>query len=277
MAPTELKELKTQLQELLDKGFIRPSTSSWGAPALFVKKKEGTLRLCIDYRKLNQVTVKNRYPLPRIDDLFDQLRGATCFSKIDLRSGYHQLRIQDEDIAKTAFRTRYSHYEFKELNLRQCQWMEYLEDYKFTLQYHPGKANVVADALSRKDRAQKVKTAIKEWEMVDTLNEFNLRSSSENGNARLYALVTEPALLQEILLAQTFEQNCEFVRHRIREGKAVPRWTIEENNSLRFKGKVFVPNVGTLREDVLPVAHHSNFAVHPGGTKMYHDLQRTYW
>ncbi|KAA0053259.1 pol protein [Cucumis melo var. makuwa] len=112
MAPAELKELKVQLQELLDKGFIRPSVSPYGGPILFVKKKDGSMRLCIDYRELNKVTVKNKYPLPRIDDLFDQLKGATVFSKIDLRSGYHQLRIKDSHVPKTAFRSRYGHYEF---------------------------------------------------------------------------------------------------------------------------------------------------------------------
>ena len=112
MAPTELKELKTQLQELLDKGFIRPSVSPWGAPVLFVKKKDGTLRMCIDYRQINKVTVKNKYPLPRIEDLFDQLRGARVFSKIDLRSGYYQLRVKEVDFSKTAIRTRYGIYEF---------------------------------------------------------------------------------------------------------------------------------------------------------------------
>ncbi|KAA0042118.1 pol protein [Cucumis melo var. makuwa] len=112
MAPTELKELKVQLQELLDKGFIRPSVSPWGAPVLFVKKKDGSMHLCIDYQELNKVTIKNRYPLPRIDNLFDQLQGATVFSKIDLRSGYHQLRIKDGDVPKTVFRSRYGHYEF---------------------------------------------------------------------------------------------------------------------------------------------------------------------
>ena len=91
MAPAELRELKAQLQDLLDKGFVRPSVSPWGAPVLFVKKKDGTMRMCIDYRQLNQVTIKNKYPLPRIDELFDQLQGAQYFSKIDLRSGYHQL------------------------------------------------------------------------------------------------------------------------------------------------------------------------------------------
>eukprot|EP00253_Pinus_taeda_P022178 PITA_22178 len=112
MSVPELTELKMQLQELLDKNYIRPSVSPWGAPILFVKKKDGTLRMCIDYRQLNKLTIKNKYPLPRIDELFDQVKGATVFSKIDLRSGYHQIRIKEEDIAKTAFRTRYRHYEF---------------------------------------------------------------------------------------------------------------------------------------------------------------------
>ncbi|KAB2625910.1 S ribonuclease [Pyrus ussuriensis x Pyrus communis] len=112
MAPAELRELKVQLQELVDKGFIQPRTSPWGAPVLFVRKKDGTLTLCIDYRQLNRVTIKNRYPLPRIDDLFDQLRGACVFSKINLRSSYYQLKISRDDVPKTTFRTRYGHYEF---------------------------------------------------------------------------------------------------------------------------------------------------------------------
>ena len=102
MTPFELQELRVQLQELLDKGFIRPSTSPWGTPVLFAKKKDKTIRLCIDYRHLNRVTIMNRYPLPRIDDLFDQLRGAQVYSKINLRTGYHQLRV----------RMCYGHFEF---------------------------------------------------------------------------------------------------------------------------------------------------------------------
>nr|GEX93555.1 putative reverse transcriptase domain-containing protein [Tanacetum cinerariifolium] len=113
LAPSEMKELAEQLQELFDKGFIRPSSSPWGAPVLFVKKKDGSFRMCIDYRKLNKLLVKNRYLLPRIDYLFDQLQGSSVYSKIDLRSGYHQLRFRKEDIPKTAFRTRYGHYEFQ--------------------------------------------------------------------------------------------------------------------------------------------------------------------
>ncbi|GJS53782.1 putative reverse transcriptase domain-containing protein [Tanacetum coccineum] len=112
LAHSEWEELSGQLKELQDKGFIRPSSSPWGAPVLFVKKKDGSFRMCIDYRELNKLTVKNRYPLPRIDDLFDQLQGSQFFSKIDLRSGYHQLRVHEDDIPKTAFRTRYGHFEF---------------------------------------------------------------------------------------------------------------------------------------------------------------------
>ncbi|GJS89193.1 putative reverse transcriptase domain-containing protein [Tanacetum coccineum] len=112
LAPSEMKEFSEQLKELLEKGFIRPSSSPWGAPVLFIKKKGGSFRMCIDYHELNKLTVKNRYPLPRIDDLFDQLQGSSVYSKIDLRSGYHQLRVREEDIPITAFRTRYSHYEF---------------------------------------------------------------------------------------------------------------------------------------------------------------------
>ncbi|GKF26166.1 putative reverse transcriptase domain-containing protein, partial [Tanacetum coccineum] len=113
LSSSELKELSDQLQELSDKGFIRPSSSPWGAPVLFVKKKDGSFRMCIDYRELNKLTMKNRYPLPRIDNLFDQLQGSSVYFKIDLRSGYHQLWVREEDIPKTAFRTRYGHYEFQ--------------------------------------------------------------------------------------------------------------------------------------------------------------------
>ncbi|GKA52803.1 putative reverse transcriptase domain-containing protein, partial [Tanacetum coccineum] len=112
LAPSKMEELSGQLKELQDKGFIQLSSSPWGAPVLFVKKKDGSFRMCIDYRELNKLTIKNRYPLPRIDDLFDQLQGSQYFSKIDLRSGYHHLRVHEDDIPKITFRTHYGHIEF---------------------------------------------------------------------------------------------------------------------------------------------------------------------
>ena len=112
MSYPKLDELKKQIQEFLDQGIIRPSHSPYGAPILFVKKKEGTLRMCVDYKALNKITIKNRYPLPRIEELLDRLQGAKYFSKIDLRSGYHQIQVADTDISKTAFRTRYGPFEF---------------------------------------------------------------------------------------------------------------------------------------------------------------------
>src|SRR5690348_16016521 len=112
MPPAELAELKKQLQEMLDKGFIRPSTSPWGCPALFVKKKDESLILCVDYHPLNAVTIKNKYPLPHIDVLFDQLVGAKIFSKIDLHSGYHEIKVRASDILNTAFSIRYELYEY---------------------------------------------------------------------------------------------------------------------------------------------------------------------
>jgi hypothetical protein len=118
MSPVEMKELKIQLQGLLNKGYIRPSTLTWGCSALFVEKKDKELCLCVDYRPLNVVTIKNKYPLPRIVILFNQLAGAQVLSKIDLRSGYHQIKICAEDIPKTAFTTRYGLYEYLIMSFR---------------------------------------------------------------------------------------------------------------------------------------------------------------
>jgi hypothetical protein len=123
----ELVELKKQIDELLEKGYIRPSTSSWAALVLFVEKKDGRNRMCIDYRALNEVTIKNKYPMPRIEDLFDQLRGASVFSKIDMRSGYHQLRIRPSDVPKTTFTTKYGLYEF--MYLMNTVFMGYLDKF----------------------------------------------------------------------------------------------------------------------------------------------------
>src|SRR3954463_4418037 len=145
MAPCELAELKIQLEALLAKGFIRPSSSPWGCPVLLVTKKDGTERMCVDYRPLNLATIKNKYPLPRISDLCDQLDGSSAFSKMDLRLGYHQIKIRNEDIPKTAFTTRYGLYDYPVIffclpnppatfsRMMNSIFMEYL--YKFVVVY----------------------------------------------------------------------------------------------------------------------------------------------
>ncbi|KAL6331976.1 hypothetical protein AAG906_020329 [Vitis piasezkii] len=503
--PLELKELKTSLDELLGKGFIRPSTSPWGAPVLFVKKKDGTLRLCIDYRKLNRVTVKNKYPLPRIDDLFDQLKGAKYFSKIDLRTGYHQLRVREEDVSKTAFRTRYGHYEFlvmpfgltnapaafmdlmnrvfrayldqfvivfvddiliysrsleehkqhlvttlgtlrrhqlygkldksefwlTEVNFlghvvseagiavdhskveavqewqrptnvfevrsflglagyyrrfvedfsriaapmtrltrkgvkfdwnEECEnafqelkrklttapvltapisgelfmiycdastvglgcvlmqqgkvvayasrqlkqdmsgiiqdmiwnticmekfevysitrarrWMETLEDYDFALHYHPGKANVVADALSRKSYGQISSLGLREFEMYAVIEDFELCLSQEGRGPCLYSISARPMVIQRIVEAQVHDEFLEKVKAQLVAGEIDENWSMYEDGSVRFKGRLCVPKDVELRNELLADAHRAKYTIHPGNTKMYQDLKRQFW
>ncbi|KAI3792869.1 hypothetical protein L2E82_06760 [Cichorium intybus] len=473
LAPSEMKEMVSQLQELLNKSFIRPSSSPWGAPVLFVKKKDGSMRMCIDYRELNKVTIKNKYPLPRIDDLFDQLQGASCFSKIDLRSGYHQLKVRGEDVAKTAFRTRYGHYEFMvmpfgltnapaafmdlmnrvcrpfldrsvivfiddiliyskskdehekhlreildllrrvkryakfskcefwldevqflghvickdgvkvdpskveavmnweipkspteirsflglagyyrrfiqdfskiaspltaltrkntkfiwaeqhtkafetlrqklceapvltlpegskdfvvysdacksglgcvlmqrgkviayasrqlkvheknylvhdlelaavELNIRQRRWLELIKDYDCDIMYHPGKANVVADALSRKEHCGV--TLVKFFrinvisDLIERIKEAQIEALKEE-NLKGEVMVKQKSLLEE------------------------------DNRGLKlFQGRIWVPNIGGIREIILEDSHKSRYSIHPGSTKMYRDLKLQYW
>ncbi|XP_075515845.1 uncharacterized protein LOC142550652 [Primulina tabacum] len=272
MAPTEMKELKSQLQDLLDEGFFRPSSSPWGAPVLFVKKKDGSLRLCIDYREINKVTIKNKYLPPRIDDLFAQLQGATVFSKIDLRSGYHQLKVKECDIPKTALRTRYGHYEFLVMSFGLTNapsvFMDLMNRERIAVDpakieavkkwpipltvaevrsflrlagYHPGKANVVADALSRKSGLQLgsmiQKPLIKHEQQLDTLL-LDLRAKAEK------------------------KRNSEF--------------GLNSDGMIIFQGRICVPVDDAIRRDVLTEAHTAPYSVHPGGTKKYQDLRLLY-
>nr|GEV41753.1 putative reverse transcriptase domain-containing protein [Tanacetum cinerariifolium] len=283
LAPSELEELSGQLKELQDKCFIRPSSSPWGAPVLFVKEKDGSFRMCINYRELNKLTVKNRYSLPRIDDLFDQLQGSQFFSKIDLRSRYHQLRVHEDDILKTAFKTRYGHFKFtvmpfvltnapaflghvingngihvdpskidavknwkalrtpsekcKTLDLEDfvvycdasgiglgCVLMqrELFGDYDCEICYHPGKANVVADALSRKER-----------EAVD----------------------------ESVVLRKGLD---EMIEQR-------------SDGTLYYLDQIWVPFKGDVRTVIIDKAYKSKYSVHPGADKMYYDLRDRYW
>ncbi|GJX84734.1 putative reverse transcriptase domain-containing protein, partial [Tanacetum coccineum] len=330
LAPSEMEEFSGQLKELQDKGFIRPSSSPWGAPVLFVKKKDGSFRMCIDYRELNKLTVKNRYPLPRIDDLFDQLQGSQFFSKIDLRSGYHQLRVHEDDIPKTTFRTRYRHFEFttlskiellriesprnsdevmfvlrigwgeeqelafqtlkdklcnapvlalpdgpedfvvycdasgmglgcvlmqkgislvrNELICRQRCWIELFSDYDCKIRYHPGKANVVVDALSRKERVKPKRV-------------------------RAMNVILQLSIKDRILTAQK---------------KAIDEFTVlqkgldemieqRSDGTLYYLDRIWVPLKGEVRTLIMDEAHKSKYYVRPGDDKMYYDLRDRYW
>ncbi|GJW96158.1 putative reverse transcriptase domain-containing protein [Tanacetum coccineum] len=341
LSPSEMKELSEQLQELSDKGFIRPSSSLGGAPVLFVKKKDGSFWMCIDYRELNKPTMKNCYPLPRIDDLFDQLQGSNVDSKIDLRSGYHQLRVREEDIPKTAFRTRapilalpqgaenfivycdvshkgldavlmqnekviayasrqlkthkknytthdlelgavvfalkiWRHYLYgtkctvfidhkslqhildqKELNMRQRRWLELLSDYDCEIRFHSGKANVVTDALSRKE---------------------------QNKPLRVRALVMTIGLdlPKQILDAQTKAQKPENLKNEDVGGmvrKDIPKEKLESrtDGALCLNGRSWLPCYGELRTVIMHESHKSKYSIHPGSDKMYQDMKKLYW
>lgn len=532
MAPTELAELKVQLQELIDRKFIRPSVSSWGAPVLFVKKKDGSLRLCIDYRELNKLTVKNKYPLPRIDDLFDQLQGAKYFSKIDLRSGYHQLRVKKESISLTAFRTRYGHYEFmvmpfgvtnapavfmdlmnrvfkdyldkfvvvfvddilifsrseeehedhlrtilqtlrnerlyakfskcefwlervsflghviseegitvdptkievimdwerpktvteirsflglagyyrkfikdfskiavpltnltkkdvkfvwseeceksftelkkrltsapvlalpdgtegfvvysdaskkglgcvlmqhgkviayasrqlrnheknypthdlelaavvfalkiwrhflygekceiytdhqslkyifsqKDLNMRQRRWLELLKDYDCEILYHPGKANVVADALSRKEVGNISSVQVQSINLMD-LDRLGIEFVMHNKGVEsgLYQIEVRPTLLERIKVSQIEDEELKKIQDKIGSDLSWKDFRKGDDEILRFKDRVCVPSNMEIKRDILSDAHASSFSVHPGSTKMYKDLRQNFW
>ncbi|GJX83899.1 putative reverse transcriptase domain-containing protein [Tanacetum coccineum] len=345
-----MQELSTQLQELSDKGFIRPISSPLGALVLFIKKKDGSFQMCIDYRKLNKLTVKNRYLIPRIDDLFDQLQGSRVYSKIDLRSDYHQLRVREEDIPKTAFRTRYGHYEFqvmpfgltsapavfmdlmnrgekteaafqllkqklcsapilalpdesenfvvycdashkrlgailmqkekviayasrqlkdikcvmftdhkslqhildqKDLNMRQRRWLELLSDYDCEIRYHPGKANIVADMLSRKERIKPIR--VQALVMTIGLN-----------------------LPKQILSAQSEARKEEKFITKDLHGminKLEPR----VDRTLCLNNRSWILCFGDLRALIMHESHKSKYFIHPGSDKMYQDLKKLYW
>ncbi|XP_072962655.1 uncharacterized protein [Typha angustifolia] len=341
MAPIELKELKMQLEELLLKGFIRPSVSPWGAPVLFVKKKDGTLRLCIDYRQLNQVTIKNKYPLPRIDDLFDQLKGARVFSKIDLRTGYHQLKVREDDISKTAFRTRYGHYEFlvmpfeltnapavfmdlmnrvfqpyldqfvivfiddiliysaseeeHEYHLRQLKdyeqnypthdlelaavvrWLELVKDYDCTINYHPGKANVVADALSRKSAGSLAFLITQQTMILKDLQRLEVPIVAMGGGVGLLAQFTvKLTLIDRISASQKTDIKAMQIVKQV-QNSSKPDFSIDSTGILQFRGRLYAPNCEGLRNEILNEAHASAYAMHRGGTKMYHELKKKFW
>ncbi|GJV46517.1 putative reverse transcriptase domain-containing protein [Tanacetum coccineum] len=255
LAPSKMKELSDQLQELSNKGFIRPSSSHWGAPPLFVKKKDGSFRMCIDYQELNKLTVKNHYPLPRIDDLFDQLQGSSIpkvqfLGHVIDSQGIHMDPAKIESIKdwaspKTPKEIRFGRYvdakrvdhkslqqilDQKELNMRQRRWLELLSDYDYEIRYHLGKANVVADALSPQTEAQKPE---------------NLKNEDVEGMIR----------------------------------KDIPKEKLEPHadGTLCLNGRSWFPCYGDLRTVIMHKSHKSKYSIHPGSDKMYQDMKKLYW
>nr|GFA26366.1 putative reverse transcriptase domain-containing protein [Tanacetum cinerariifolium] len=316
-------EGKQVKDELSDKGFIRPSSSPWGAPVLFVKKKDGSFRMCIDYMELNKLTVKNRYPLPRIDDPFDQLQGSSIYSKIDIRSGYHQLRIREQDISKMAFRTQFieefskiaksmtkltqkaikfdwgekeenafqlikqklgstpilalpegskdfvvyynasqkglgavlMQREKKDLNMRQQRWLKLLSDYDCNIRYHPGKANVMADSLSRKERNVPLRVRA----LVMTIN---LDLPKQTLAAQIEAL--KPKNIKK-------EDVGGMIRTDIPKERLEPR----ADRTLYLNDRSWLPCNGDLRSVITHESHKSKYAIHPGSEKMYQKAMGT--
>nr|GEY62135.1 putative reverse transcriptase domain-containing protein [Tanacetum cinerariifolium] len=224
LAPSEMKELSDQLKELSDKGFIRPSSSPWGAPVLFVKKKDGSLRMCIDYQELNKLTVKNRYPLPRIDDLFDQLQGSNH------KSLQH---ILDQ----------------KELNKRQHRWLELLNDYDCKIRYHPGKANVVADALSRKER-------IKPLRVRSLVMTIRLELPKQILNAQTEARKPENIKNEDVggMLIENLKNP-----EKLRTEKLEPH----ADGTLCLNERSWLPCYGDLRTVIMHESRKLKYSIHP--------------
>nr|GEY17039.1 putative reverse transcriptase domain-containing protein [Tanacetum cinerariifolium] len=262
LAPSKIPELSNQPQKLADRGFIRPSTSPWGAPILFVKTKDGSFRMCIDYRQLNKLTIKNRYPLPRIDDLFDQLQGLSVYSKIDLRSGYHQLRVRDEDIPKTSFRTRYEHYEFQVM--------------PFDLTNAPA---VFMDLMNRACKLYLDKF------MIVFIDDILIYSRNKEEHENHLRIILE--LLREEKLYAKFSKSDFWITH----SEAIKEENIKAEN-LRGMDKAFkicpdgtcciknqswLPLFGNLRDLIMHESHKSKYSIHPGSDKMYQDLKKLYW
>nr|GEV44793.1 hypothetical protein [Tanacetum cinerariifolium] len=322
LAPSEMLELSNQLKELKEKGFIRPSYSPWGAPVLFVKKKDGALRMCIDYIELNKLTIKNRYPLPRIKDLFDQLQGACCFSKIDLRLGYHQLRVKEKDIPKTTFRTHDFRLTqggevirkiFKVRNLVERspvprthgQLRRFIENFSkiakpLTQLTQKNKAYVWGDRQRETFRILKEKLCNSPvLALLDGLNDFVVYCDASNQGFRY--VLTQRGKRRWIELLSDYE--CEIKYHPgkanvvadalsrkesfkpRRDLKALAKWLRglerhfekRDDGGIYFFDQVWISSVGGIRKLIMDEAHTSRYLVHPGADKMYYDLRDLYW
>nr|GEY79142.1 hypothetical protein [Tanacetum cinerariifolium] len=248
-SPAEMQELSTQSQELSDRGFIRPSSSPWGAPILFVKKKDGSFRMCIDYRELNKLNVKKRYPLSRIDDLFDQLQGSRVYSKIDLRSGYHQLRVREEDIPKTAFRTRYGHYEFQE---------------------HEGHLKLILKLL--KEEELYAKFSKYEFWLSKLCNAPILALHEGRENFVVYCDASHKGLGAVLM------QKENVIAYASRQLKGmINKLEPRADGTLCLNNRIWIPCFGDLGALIMHESHKSKYSIHPRSDKMYQDLKKLYW
>nr|GEU97872.1 hypothetical protein [Tanacetum cinerariifolium] len=269
LAPSEMKELSEQLQELSDKGFIRPSSSPWGAPVLFVKKKDGSFRMCIDYRELNKLIVKNRYPLPRIDDLFDQLHGSSVYSKIDLRLGYHQRRVQEQYVPKTAFRTRedfivYCDASHKGLGdvlmQREKIWRHYLYGTKCT---------VFTDHKSLQHILDQKELNIRQHRWLELLSDYDCDIRYHPRKENIVADALSPLKSKNL----ENEEVSGMIRKDIPKEKLEPR----ADGTLCLKSRSWLPCYDNLRFTIMHESHKSKYSIHTGSDKMYQDMKKLYW
>ncbi|XP_070014694.1 uncharacterized protein [Nicotiana sylvestris] len=269
MAPAELKELKEQLKDLLEKGFIKHSTSPWSALILFIRKKDGSLRMCIDYRQLNKVTIKNKYHLPRIDDLFDQLQGAIYFSKIDLST------INKADTKVTKYQwTEACEQSFQELKNRLTSALV------LALPEGPdGKASVVADALSRQSMGSLAHVEAEKRQLTREIHQLACLGvqivDSGNGGVVLQN-TTKSCLIAKVKERQYEDPELVKLRERLPQQKK-PLLELKGDGVLRYRGRLYVPDVAGLRGRIRLEAHYSWYSIHPGLTKMYHNIKDMYW
>nr|GEV90746.1 hypothetical protein [Tanacetum cinerariifolium] len=284
LAPSEIKELSEQLQELSDKGFIRHSSSPWGAPILFVKKKDGSFRMCIDYHELNKLTVKNCYPLPRIEDLFDQLQGSNVYSKIDLRSGYHQLRVREQDVPKTAFKTRYGHYEFQVMPFG-------LTNAPANEKEHEEHLKVILELL-KKEKLYAKFSKCEFWILKKLCSALILALPEGSKDFVVYCDASYKGLgvvlmQREKVIAYASRQlkiheknykthDLELGRH---DQKDIPKEKLEPraDGNLCLNGRSWLPCYGDLRSVIMHESHKSKYSIHPGFEKMYKDMKKLYW
>nr|KYP76432.1 Retrovirus-related Pol polyprotein from transposon 17.6 [Cajanus cajan] len=312
MAPAELVELKKQIEDLLEKQMVRPSVSPWGAPVLLVKKKDGGARLCVDYRQLNKLTIKNKYPLPRIDDLMDQLRGASVFSKIDLRSGYHQIRVKESDIPKTAFRTRSfvglaGYYRrfiegFSRIVMPLTQltrkdqpfvWTDACEqsfqELKRRLTTSP--VLVLPDTNEHFDvfcdaSHQGLGCVLMQGGRVVAYASRQLKNHERNYHTHdleLVAVVFALKSWRHYLYGARFSvfsdhKSLKYLFDQKELNMRQRRWMeFLKDFDFQLIGRICMPYDSELRRAVLEEGHMSRLSIHPGMTKMYQDIKKSFW